>query len=145
MEEFKAINQNCIIAANKTAERMLKELKKIKMDYVGYRELYFACIEIYSIIYGNQTDNISIHQIIDILNELYDKKIGFVKDKHYYNIFWNTLITSNKNGEECDVDEFLKNMRMKFGENARVVCTLTTIVEKLFPNCNQIKLQTYFK
>lgn len=68
MEEFKTINQNGIAYANKTDERMLKELKKIKMDYVRQRELYFAYLEIYAIIYGNQTDNISIHQIINILN-----------------------------------------------------------------------------
>ena len=55
-EEFKSINQETICAANKVAERMLKELKKTKTDYQQSRELYFACLEIHSIFYSDETE-----------------------------------------------------------------------------------------
>lgn len=142
-EEFKSINQETICAANKVAERMLKELQNTKTDYQQSRELYFACIEIHSIFYSDETEDIVYKYVINLLNLLNKKNIGFMNDSISYNIFWNVLITSDINGEKCDVDDFLKNLRMKFGENTNIIIYLTEIAENLYPNCNNLKLESY--
>lgn len=143
-EEFKNINQENICAANKVAERMLKELKNTKIHYQQSRELYFACLEFFSILYDKEIDDESAIEIFYRTEQLLEKKyLKLEKDSPSINIFWNTIITSNANGEECDVDEFLKNLRMKFGEKSDIVLILTSIAKKMYPKCNQIKLQTY--
>lgn len=143
-EEFKSINQENICAANKVAERMLKELKNTKIHYQQSRELYFACLEFFSILYDKEIDDESAIEIFYRTEQLLEKKyLKLEKDSPSINIFWNTIITSNSNGEECDVDEFLKNLRMKFGEKSDIVLILTSIAKKMYPKCNQIKLQTY--
>lgn len=114
-EEFKSINQENICAANKVAERMLKELKKTKTDYQQSRELYFACLECFSILYDKEIDSKKAIEIFVRTKQLLmDKYVKLWKDCPAINIFWNAIITSNADGEECDVDEFLKNLRMKF-------------------------------
>lgn len=143
-EEFKSINQETICAANKVAERMLKELQKTKTDYQQSRELYFACLEFFSILYDKEIDDESAIEIFVRTKQLLmDKYLNLEKDSPSINIFWNTIITSKADGSKCSVDEFLKNLRMKFGEKTDIVLRLTSIAEKMYPNCNQIKLQTY--
>lgn len=143
-EEFKSINQKTICAANKVAERMLKELKNTKTDYQQSRELYFACLEFFSILYDKEIDSkTAIEIFVRTKQLLMDKYLKLEKDSPSINIFWNTIITSNADGNECDVDEFLKNLRIKFEEKADIVLKLTSIAEKMYPKCNQIKLQTY--
>ena len=143
-EEFKSINQENICAANKVAERMLKELKNTKIHYQQSRELYFACLEFFSILYDKEIDDESAIEIFYRTEQLLEKKyLNLEKDSPSINIFWNTIITSKADGNECSVDEFLKNLRMKFGEKADIVLKLTSIAETMYPNCNQIKLQTY--
>ena len=143
-EEFKSINQKTICAANKVAERMLKELQKTNPYYQQSRELYFACLEFFSILYDKEIDDESAIEIFYRTKQLLEEKyLKLEKDCPVINIFWNAIITSNADGEECNVDEFLKNLRMKFGEKAEIVLRLTNIVEEMYPNCNSIKLQTY--
>lgn len=138
-EEFKSINQENICAANKVAERMLKELKNTKIHYQQSRELYFACLEFFSILYDKEIDSkTAIEIFVRTKQLLMDKYLNLEKDSQSINIFWNTIITSKADGNECSVDEFLKNLRMKFGEKADIVLKLTSIAETMYPNCNQI-------
>lgn len=143
-KEFKNINQETICAANKVAERMLKELQKTKPYYQQSRELYFACLEFFSILHDKEiNDEFAIEIFYRTEQLLEEKYLKLEEDCPVINIFWNAIITSNADGEECNIEEFLKNLRMKFGEKAEIVLRLTNIVEKMYPNCNSIKSQTY--
>lgn len=141
--DFEAISMEHIVAANATAMRMLEELKKIGNNDYGYRKLYFTCIEMFEIIYGNIDEESAYDRLHWILDDLKHYQIGFTRDGMLYNIFWNAIITSRKDGTVCNVDEFLKYLRMKFGERAMIVSYVTNISEKLYPNCNGIDLESY--
>ena len=87
-EEFKSINQENICAANKVAERMLKELKNTKIHYQQSRELYFACLEFFSILYDKEIDDESAIEIFYRTEQLLEKKyLKLEKDSPSINIF----------------------------------------------------------
>lgn len=142
--DFKAISMEHIVAANATATRMLEEIKdKKRVNYFEYRKLYFACMEMFEIVYGNEDGESAYDHMYDILDQLEKENVWFKKDTQNYNIFWNAIITSGEDCMVCNVDEFLKHLRMNFGERAMIVSYLTRIAEKLYPNCNGIKLESY--
>ena len=140
--KFETIDSKTLVAANQVAERMIKELTSLKSDYRDIRELYFTCIEIFDLIYGTKTTEKVEEQFFLIANIL-NKDVFYNKENWNYNAFWNVIITSDKNGNECDVDKFLKNLKIKFGKETCFVSYLTNVAKKLYQNCNDEKLETY--
>lgn len=145
-ERFRYITNENIINANNAAQKLVKELNKLNISYLECRELYYSFLEIHSILYdkSNKDANYIYKQINKILYNLRNNESFCLKENsNSYNCFWDILLTSDSKGNICDVNDFMKNCRTKFGDKNELIDKFNYIIRKLYPEYKEIKLQSY--
>ena len=142
--KFYGISNENILNANKVAMRLI-DLIKDRTNKQDIRQIQFHLIELHSIIYGSSKDSeIVYHCIKECINSLQNCEINILNKNHsLYANFWNTLITSSKNGNICNTKDFMKNLRMKFGQDNQLIYFFNLLVEELYPDYSECELKTY--
>lgn len=143
---FNVFSDKCIRNANKSAHRLMEELNKINISYVDYRKIYFSFLEIYCIIFSEE--NIDADMTLrKIENSLFMKEytnyFHAKTDNPISNCFWNIIVTSNTNGDLCNIEEFMKFIRKKYGQDTSLTMFFCYIIKNLYPYYKEEKFKSY--
>lgn len=137
MSTFKPISNEILIAANKGATRFLKNLEEFK--YLSEEKqalLYFQFVHIFTLLYGEHSE-----YGFDLLRAYLKKcernsnvRICIMDTQNaYYSCFWNTFMTTDINGEECSITDYLYNIKTVTNDDKIMYETLHKIVQDLNP------------
>lgn len=136
--DFIGISNEQITAANIAAQRLRKTLFNLGFEETETRTLYFYFLETHSILWSYSEE--TYKKLEDLIKFLrMDERILFKYNSPLYNAFINVLMTSDKNGDECNVLCFMKEIKINYGSTSDLFNYFSGQMHILYPDVKGVK------
>lgn len=138
---FKIIENERLLGANNSAKKLIEKLNELNLTEKDIKDIYFKFIEIHASIFDKNQNNGNL--IFENIHRIFAENILLKNNDIISCLFLNELINHDSNGNKISHNEFLKQIRTKFGENSELTFFFKQNIKKLYPNFKDIKKESF--